>query len=156
MTLRRKLNRLTSLGRADWQLLAEASHGLAKARVLLALLPASKLIRRLTTDRADSECLVICEQDMSRLAWAIAAAANNLPWRTDCLVRCLAADLLLRRRNLTGQFHVGVAKLPDGALSAHAWMTCGSVSVAGGYGTDFVPLLHPDNPSSPSCIDASH
>ena len=78
------------------------------------------------------------------MAWAIAAVARRVPWRSDCLVQVMAGDAWLRRCGLTGDFHLGVAKDPGGAFKAHAWLTYRGIVVAGGSGEGFENLIEPD------------
>ena len=144
MRLIRTFARAKTLSVEDWAVLGEASVALLRARVAFAHLSPQEMIGHLSKDRPDAHFKTVPETDLSRLAWAIAAAANRAPWQTDCLVRCLAAKRMLDRRKLESRFHIGVTKPDDGSLSAHAWMLCGTVSIAGGDGAEFVPLISPE------------
>ena len=70
------------------------------------------------------------------LAWAICGLARRLPFRTDCLVRVLAAEQLLRGR-AEYEIHVQAGRL-EHTFMAHAWLTCRGVAVSGGA----APGLH--------------
>lgn len=136
--------RAKTLSVEDWMALVEASVALLRARMAFARLSSREMIECLSADQPDAQHATTPEKDLARLAWAVAAAANRVPWQTDCLVRCLAAKSLLDRRKLESRFHIGVTKPDDGSLSAHAWMLCGTVSIAGGDGAEFVPLISPE------------
>lgn len=66
---------------------------------------------------------------------AIAIAARNAPFRSDCLPQALAAAALCRCGRVPYAMHLGAA-IRDGALemplSAHAWVQCGPLTVTGG------------------------
>lgn len=143
MSFRRKFQRALALDFKGWMRLAGAVWALLRARVLFACLPGHTLIARLSTERAVEVSSPAIKDELLQISWAIGAAAGVLPWRTDCLIRCLAAQQMLSRLAVTGQFHLGVAKNSKNELSAHAWMTCGGIAVAGGYGIGFQPLLSP-------------
>lgn len=128
--------------RATRGLLAVAVGELAVARLRLALCSDRRLIAWLQQQQAAPAPPRAV--DLDALASALAAAARRVPWRADCLVAALAATRWLRRLRLAPQAFVGVAKTPDGALLAHAWVRCGGRAVAGDAATDFVALIRPD------------
>lgn len=79
--------------------------------------------------------------DQERIAYrtgtAVALAAKVVPLRADCLRQALAAAVLCRWRRVPYAALLGAAvDLPDAKsrLSAHAWVQCGPVVVAGGRG----------------------
>ena len=66
----------------------------------------------------------------------MASAAKYTPWQSLCLAQVLVTQRLLAKRNISGQFSLGVLRnreLTDdvGGLSAHAWLQCGDVIVSG-------------------------
>lgn len=69
----------------------------------------------------------------------VAAAARFTPWQSLCLTQVLVVQRLLARRNIPGQFYLGVRRGrertddPTG-LSAHAWLQCGDDIVNGRAG----------------------
>ena len=97
----RKIQRLACVELWDWCFLLIASVELLAARVRISTVAAGKLLREL---RAPLSVIHKCDRvrlaraDVERLAWAIAIAAEHVPWRSDCLVRVLAADRWLRRQ----------------------------------------------------------
>lgn len=69
----------------------------------------------------------------------VAAAARFTPWQSLCLTQVLVVQRLLARRQIPGQFYLGVRRGcertddPTG-LSAHAWLQCGDDIVNGRAG----------------------
>src|SRR5262249_7730157 len=141
----KKTKRAAQLTRLDWAYLATAAIELFVARVRLAARPADELLREIQTPLSPSRRPRVPphEIDVKRLAWAIAALAPNVPWRSDCLIRAVAADRWLRRLNLQPNFYLGVAKDQQGNLVAHAWLRYGDMAVTGGRSDEFSTLLEP-------------
>ncbi|RLA46836.1 MAG: lasso peptide biosynthesis B2 protein [Gammaproteobacteria bacterium] len=76
----------------------------------------------------------------------VAAAARCTPWQSRCLVQVLVVQRLLAKRNIPGQFYLGVRKeAEDGLeaerLAAHAWLQCGHCIVNGAVGHDQFAVL---------------
>jgi len=69
----------------------------------------------------------------------VAAAGRVTPWQSLCLSQVLVVQRLLAKRNIPGQFYLGVRRGcertddPTG-LSAHAWLQCGEDIVNGRAG----------------------
>lgn len=75
------------------------------------------------------------------IGWAIELLAVRGPLRTACLGQALAAQTLLRRRNIPSVLTVGLGRGADGKLRAHAWLRAGDRTVVGGQGREnFTPL----------------
>lgn len=132
------LRRLARLTWREWGLLGETLVALAQARVLVRLLPFRVLAKRLGTHMAETttaDCPA--RQDwLSTVTWAVTALSRRLPWRCQCLEQALAAQTLLRRRNLPHTLYLG-ARLREGRLEAHAWVRCGGYLVTGHTGEEF-------------------
>ncbi len=142
---------ITRLSAADWRYLTIAVYELALARVRHACEPAQAIVTRLNEASQDSGPVSpssAASADIARMAWAIAAAASRVPWRSDCLLQVMAAARWLRRHDIPSTFRLGVAKDPDGTFRAHAWLTCAGQPVAGGDGAEFVPLIEPPQPDA--------
>ena len=78
-------------------------------------------------------------QQASRIGKLVASAAHETPWQSRCLAQVLVVQRLLARRNIPGQFCLGVRKgNEDGTepagLAAHAWLQCDDIIVNGGGG----------------------
>jgi len=75
------------------------------------------------------------------IGWAVELLAVRGPLRTACLGQALAAQALLRRRQIPSVLTVGLGRGSDGKLRAHAWLRAGDRTVVGGRGReDFAPL----------------
>jgi hypothetical protein len=57
----------------------------------------------------------------ARISQLVESIATELPWRTTCLHRALAAASLMRRRGVPGEIAIGVRHDDDG-FAAHAWI----------------------------------
>jgi hypothetical protein len=68
-----------------------------------------------------------------RVGWAVATAGNFFPGGTRCLPRALVAEWMLLSNGYRPSFKIGVARAPDGAFEAHAWIECGGRFVIGGF-----------------------
>lgn len=61
--------------------------------------------------------------DPEQATRAIEVAARHVPWRSDCLIKAMAAARWLHNNGYQPTVHVGVAKRDDGTIGAHAWLT---------------------------------
>ena len=80
------------------------------------------------------------------IRWAVLAAARRAPWRTVCIHRGLAAQMMLRRRGAASRLYYGARSdglQEDGsrALAAHVWVKLGDRVVVGGEGADRFAVL---------------
>ncbi|MEN6313945.1 MAG: lasso peptide biosynthesis B2 protein [Clostridiaceae bacterium] len=67
---------------------------------------------------------------------AVRSAANYTPWKSVCLPQAVAAQWMLKRRNIPGTVYLGVMKdetKPE-KLAAHAWLRCGHIILTGAKG----------------------
>jgi hypothetical protein len=64
---------------------------------------------------------------------AVCAAANYTLWKSVCLSQAVAAQWMLKRRNIAGTLYLGVAKDEANPLefTAHAWLRCGNLILTG-------------------------
>jgi hypothetical protein len=116
---------------ADKWLLLRATGWLAIARIMLLVLPFKRLSARLSGD-ADAVGWEPDEDLLRRIGFAVRAAANNVPWRSDCFPQTIAARMLLKHFRYSSTIHFGVERLGEDELAAHAWLTCGNTVVVGG------------------------
>jgi len=63
--------------------------------------------------------------DLELIRTAIIRAGDVSPWKNKCLVSSLAARKMLKRRRISSQLSLGVARGPDGKVIAHAWLKAG-------------------------------
>jgi hypothetical protein len=125
-----KWRRFSQLSGADKWLLLHATVWLGIARIMLIVMPFRHLSARLSSESNSTQI----ESDqvlLQRIAYAISAAANNVPWRSDCFPQTIAARMLLSRFGCASTIHFGVDRVGDDGLAAHAWLTCGETIVTG-------------------------
>ncbi len=60
-------------------------------------------------------------RDPAALAWAVGAAARRVP-KASCLTQAIALESLLAEAGEEARLRIGVARKPDGAFEAHAWV----------------------------------
>ena len=119
--------KLRTLRASDRRLLLEAFLWVVVMRIGLALLP-YRALRRFAGEHprdADSKA------DLSRLPWAIAAAARRIPG-ASCLPQALAAQAMLSRRAVHSVLRIGVAgRGAESKIKAHAWVECRGEVIVG-------------------------
>lgn len=125
--------RYRALSAADRRLVVEAAMLLAAARIGILGMRFSVLrrvldrgARMVAPRRSDTSTSTV-----ARLAWAVAAAARHLPFRSTCLIESLAADVMLRRRGYASEIRFGVRPPDRGGLAAHAWVEHDGTIVSG-------------------------
>jgi hypothetical protein len=128
----RKLQRFGSLSRADKWLFLRAVAELALARIRLSTTPWERLAPRIAADGGQQRSGSLDPELLRRIAFAVQAAAANVPWRATCLPQALAAQALLKRHGYFPTIHLGVERVGDDALDSHAWLTCDGAVVIGG------------------------
>ena len=126
--LRAKWRRFIDLRGADRRLLLRAVFWIGVARVWIAVLPFKQLATSLNADAGSADA---DPELLGRIGWAIGAAAANVPWRSDCFPKSIAAHKMLQTHGYASTIHLGVAKPGDGGSLAHAWVTCGDIVVTG-------------------------
>jgi hypothetical protein len=140
------LARACKLSLAEWASLMTATLALLWARVVLARVPANQLIEtlRAASDGAPDEGpSAECDEWLVRTSWAVQSAAAHLPWRTDCLVRVVAADRLVRRKGLQPEFFLSAGKTQEDGFMAHAWLSCQGIEMTGGVNPELGTLIEP-------------
>jgi hypothetical protein len=126
---------LWSVWRISWQdrlLLLEAILWLGVAGIAIAVLPFSQIgrlagrpIRRPLPRDARLE-------KIWRVRWAITTTAAQVPWRALCFQQGLAAQLMLRLRDIPSVLYYGAAQDNRSGLYAHVWVRDGNVDIIGG------------------------
>jgi Transglutaminase-like superfamily len=138
--LKHKLLRAWQLDARERRYFVTAAARLAAARVELSRRATRDILADLQSREAGGEGLS-GGIDVPTMAWAIAAAANTVPWRADCLIQSIAASRWLRRHGIAPDFHLGVTSGEDGAFMAHAWVELDGMVLTGGNGVDRYHLL---------------
>lgn len=126
-----KVRKFGRLDAADKWLFLRAVAWLAIARLMLAVYSFGRLAEKLAGEAAVENTEADAEY-LQRVSYAVAAAANNVPWRSDCFPQSIAARMLLKRRGFGSTIHIGVERQGDDVLNGHAWLTCGNTVVTGG------------------------
>ena len=67
--------------------------------------------------------------DLELIKIAVQRAGGVSPWRNRCLVSSLAARCMLNRRGIPSQISLGVIKMDNNGLQAHAWIKSGELEV---------------------------
>jgi hypothetical protein len=140
---KQRLAKFRALSGADKRLLLHAAARLALARLMLLVFPFRRLAERLSakdeeaTSNPDPELL-------QRIGNAVRAAANNVPWRSDCFPQSIAGWMLLKHYGFKSTIRIGVEKKGKDELAGHAWLTCGDTVITGGDDlaryTEMLPL----------------
>jgi hypothetical protein len=144
----RKIRRAAQFSRSEWRYLTIAILELLAARFLFTTVATEKILFGLQAPlsapprQSKSPWAKI---DVERLSWAIAVAAQHVPWRSDCLIKTIAADRWLRRYHLQPDFYLGVAKDEKGVFAAHAWLRYGDLTVTGGRYDQYAKLIEPQD-----------
>ena len=115
----------------------EAIFFLTLAKISILLIPFKFLSNFLGEENGDPKTfLSLREQDaVSLIGLSINYAANNLPWKSVCLPRAMAAKVMLRRRRIESTLFLGLSKNKESKiLSAHAWIKAGDQIVTGKNG----------------------
>lgn len=136
-----KLKRFGGLDGADKRLLLRAAVSLAVARMQLLFIPFRRLAAGSTPPHG-SDQPAADPAALSSVSWAIAAAANNVPWRSDCFPQTIAAQRMLKGYGYVSTIHFGVERVGKDDLEGHAWLTCGGVVVSGGGELERYTELH--------------
>lgn len=114
-------------------LLGEAAIALAAADLRVRWRGGRRMARALGDTHARSVPADAAQLAQARaVGWAIAVLSRRWPWAIVCLPQALAAQRLLRRRQVPCVLHLGLARDAHGRLSAHAWLRCADVDITGG------------------------
>lgn len=137
--LLREAPKLMRLGQGRFTDLLRALAELALARWMLSRrtireLGIPDLVRSAT---AAAPALTAQQREIvMRVSKAIAIVAPRVPWRSDCLVQCLAGRRWLAARGIASQIRIGIKKDVEGGrhevLLAHAWLAADDAIVTGG------------------------
>ena len=136
-----KFRRFLDLDTADRWLLIQAAGWLGIARLRLAFTPFARLAETLAgkPDIGHPEPDPVLPQ---RIGVAVRAAANNVPWRSDCFPQAIAAREMLKRRGCASIIHLGVDMVDEENIAGHAWLTCGETVITGGEAMDRYSEVH--------------
>ena len=86
--------------------------------------------------------------DRDRIAWAMVTASGYVPGGHNCLVRALAAEIVLRRFGYDGELRIGIDRAAGGQFRAHAWLESAGHPVIGDFELDNYVTLSASGASS--------
>ncbi|SDW18316.1 Transglutaminase-like superfamily protein [Albimonas donghaensis] len=109
----------------------DAFRYLARARILHARFPASRLIERLRAPADGPRPARLDADSRERMRRALIAVSRRMPWRSDCMIQSLAARMWLDRLGVPCAFRLGATRGPEG-IAAHAWIEVDGHVVTGG------------------------
>ena len=126
-------------------LLVEASALLLLSRLVLIVVPFRHLAPRLLAQPEEThDAPADQERPVAEIAvdigWAVMCAARHLPFKAVCLPQAMAAQSMLRRRQVASVMHFGVAKGAERPFGAHAWLDAAGVEVVGYPTTGFTEI----------------
>lgn len=117
---------------------------LAVADILILIVPLRRIVSHLGHPLGPVEIAPLATADQGRRAnlirRAIAAAADRVPFRSDCYPQALAAAMLCRLFDVPIAVHFGARmetpvagkEMTAGAMAGHLWVVSGMVSICGG------------------------
>ena len=70
-------------------------------------------------------------QEIIKITHAIMKSYKRTPWKSECLVRAIAAQKMLQRRGIGSILHIGVNKVSLSEFQAHAWLESYDMKVTG-------------------------
>lgn len=122
---RTRLKRFFALSPQRKWMLLEALLELARASILLRLLPWRVVSRDWMTVTGGENAATA-----ALIADSIRIAARYAPWRPTCLRQALATQRMLRRRGLAGRIQISFPH--QNKTHAHAWVVAGPAQLLSG------------------------
>jgi len=127
------MKKLWRLNRVERGLLIQALLGVMAARIMLPVLPLSKVRRMLWRLLSAEQPLAAGRRcTAERVAWAVAAAEKHAPSGSTCLASALAGQALFRRHGYETHLRIGVKWGLGRTFAAHAWLERQDRIVLGG------------------------
>jgi len=127
-----------SLTLADWRLLIVVAVAQVATRVALRVMPLPAVRRRAA--QLHPFVQAAARPSDERVIWATEATGRRLGRFSTCLIRALAAELVIGTASgLT--FSIGVRRMGAGTLEAHAWLARGDRVLIGATPDDYAPLV---------------
>lgn len=120
---------------SEWRTLLEALGELVFAGLCVRLAPFRWVARQLGA-RGQVAGLVAgspARWQVTEVMWALQAIGRRTPWTSTCLMQALAAQRMLRRRNIPATVYLAMlaGRQAGNPLLAHAWVRCGDRVVTG-------------------------
>lgn len=123
----------------------EAFFLMGLARMAILIFPFRYIASIIGNQMAESSYEV---NDKSHLAaheigYIVQRLSSWTPWESKCLVKALAAQIMLKNRHIPTTLYLGIAKDGTEKLLAHAWLRCGEIIVTGNKERSmFRPVAH--------------
>jgi hypothetical protein len=130
----RALNRFMRLAESDRWLIVETTFYLCCAKAATWTTPTRTLLALGNLDLSEGAADVRVAALPSEIAPAIHALDKSSRRLTfaNCLIRALALRMLLARRDIPTEVHIGARKDEQGQFAAHAWLTYNDTILVGG------------------------
>jgi len=120
-------------------LILEAARVTIAMRAMLWLLPFAR-VQKITERMATRSRKIHFAVSREEIVLAVGRVSNAIPFTSNCLVRAMAAKVVLARHGYAANLRFGVAHPNDG-LKAHAWLECDGQIVIGDFPSgDYAPL----------------
>ncbi len=129
----RKAKILVNLDYETVCFLIESFYYLGLARLKLITRPFSKIAPSLGVYMSESNEDISVEQliKLKRIRHVIRIASKYTFWESKCLVRAMAAMMMLNKRGIESTLYLGTCKDEAGKMIAHAWLRSGTNYVTG-------------------------
>jgi hypothetical protein len=140
-----RLSKFIALAPSERRVVLEALASVALMRFATWTMPFERM--RALADRMGSRSgrALSVRPARERIAWAVNAAGNLVPAGSNCLVRALAAEVMLGRYGYPAELRFGVANPATGGFKAHAWLESEGTVVIGDFELEsYVPLARTD------------
>lgn len=103
-------------------------------RFSILFIPFSKLARIAGKYKGESPKKVnnLEKTVINEIAWVVNVICKYTPWKSNCLVKALTAQIILKKRYISSTLYLGVAKDDQNNPIAHAWLRSGVDIITGG------------------------
>jgi hypothetical protein len=139
----KKLVKFFKLSLQEQALLIEVFFFTGIVRFAILFLPFNKLAEFFGKYKEESpELLTDIEKvAMNKIPWAVSVVSRYTPWESQCFVKALTAQIILKKRKVSATLYLGVAKDEKDNPIAHAWLRSGTDIITGGNGyKSFTPV----------------
>jgi len=128
-----------SLTVADWSLLARVAAMQLATTVVVRIVPLR--VVRTVAARLARLMLVAEPVEDAKVVWAIEATGRRMGRLSTCLVKAVVAEAMLNSSVRSIRFTIGVKRVADGSLRAHAWVATDDCVLIGATSEDYVRLV---------------
>lgn len=128
-----------SLTVADWSLLARVAAMQVATTFVVRIVPLR--VVRTVAARLARLMLVAALVEDAKAVWAIEATGRRIGRLSTCLVKAVVAEAMLSSSVRSIRFTIGVKRVADGSLRAHAWVASENGVLIGATSEDYVRLV---------------